>query len=265
MNEIRYAGKHSIVTHHVQRHSHAGWELVYCTGGSGTFVFDREELPYKEGDIVVIPPNLPHKNISGEGFTNIFLNMDDCSLTLRSPVLLHDDSNTFVLQAFTAVYHHFCSPGEEHRPLLAAYGNLIVAYLNLYLESPKKSRVVEWIESVIIENYTDSNFELDQALRQLPFSYDYLRRLFKKEMGITPHQYLTEKRLQAAANRLREMRRTGNNIAEISRLCGFREPLYFSRMFKKKYGVSPSYYLQAEEKGKQLLDEKSVRIQMEDV
>ena len=264
LNEIRYAGKH-MLTHHVARHAHTSWELIYCTGGNGTLLFDGEELPYKEGDIVVIPPDLPHKNNSSEGFTNLHLNLVNCSLKLKTPVLLHDDGNAFVLQAFSAAYYHFCTPGEQYRPLLEAYGNLIVAYLSLYLKSPKRSRIVERIESEIIENYADSNFELDQALRRLPFSYDYLRRLFKKELGITPHQYLTEKRLEAAANQLRDMPTTGNNIAEISHMCGFREPLYFSRMFKKKYGVSPSYYLEAEKKEGQLLDEESVKVRMEDV
>ena len=32
------------------------------------------------------------------------------------------------------------------------------------------------------------------------------------------------------------------NITQVAHLCGFRESLYFSRMFKKKYGVSPSFY-----------------------
>ena len=36
---------------------------------------------------------------------------------------------------------------------------------------------------------------------------------------------------------------SGNSVADIALMCGFREPLYFSKMFKKKYGVAPSYYV----------------------
>ena len=263
MNEIQYAGKHSL-TLQVLCHAHSNWEVIYCTGGSGILQFDEKEIPYKRGDIVVIPPDLPHRNNSEEGFTNIHLNLINCTLRLKTPALIHDDSNNHLLQAFSAAFYHFSISKERDVPILSAYGNLIVAYLKYYLDSPKRSTIVERIEMEILDHYTDCNFELDRALHKLPFSYDYLRRLFKKELGITPHQYLTEKRLQAAANLLRDMKQTGNNIAEISRLSGFREPLYFSRMFKKKYGISPSYYWQAEEEKQQRIGEKSVRIQMED-
>ena len=36
---------------------------------------------------------------------------------------------------------------------------------------------------------------------------------------------------------------TGVSVTDVARMCGFREPLYFSRMFKKKYGVAPSFYV----------------------
>ena len=38
---------------------------------------------------------------------------------------------------------------------------------------------------------------------------------------------------------------TGVSVTDVARMCGFREPLYFSRMFKKKYGVAPSFYVQS--------------------
>ena len=45
-----------------------------------------------------------------------------------------------------------------------------------------KPDVVREIEQQIIANYTDSAYELDRFLRSLPFSYDYLRKLFQKEI-----------------------------------------------------------------------------------
>ncbi len=61
---------------------------------------------------------------------------------------------------------------------------------------------------------------------------------------MTPLQYLNDRRLQTAAAMLRSQYNDGN-VTEVARQCGFREPLYFSRMFKKKYGLSPSYYYAA--------------------
>ena len=65
--------------------------------------------------------------------------------------------------------------------------------------------------------------------------------MFKKETGLTPLQYLTDKRLENAASNL-AMSGGRGNISEIAYQCGFSEPLYFSRLFKRKYGVSPRSY-----------------------
>ena len=243
MNDIIYAGKHSL-TRNVSRHAHSSWELIYCTGGDGELIFDDgTELSYDTGTVVAIPPYLSHENRSRLGFTNIHLNIQDCTLTGKTPVVVTDDSNSFILNAFSAAYHHFCGSGGQRAMLLDIYGDLIVCYLTSYQNLPTHSRVVDEIESNIIQNYPDCNYELDSYLRSFPFSYDYLRKLFKKELGVTPHKYLIDKRLQTAAEQLRAGNLSGN-ITEISRLCGFREPLYFSRMFKKKYGVAPSYYVE---------------------
>ena len=240
MNDIVYAGKHSL-TRNVSRHAHSSWELIYCTGGAGELVFDDgSTLPYEGGTVVAIPPYQPHENRSEQGFTNIHLNVQDCTLTGKTPIVVTDDSNGFILNAFSAAFFHFYGSAGQRAMLLNIYGDLLICYLTAYQNLPIHSRVVEEIESSIIQNYPDCNYELDSYLRSFPFSYDYLRKLFKKELGVTPHKYLIDKRLQTAAEQLRASR--SSNITEISRLCGFREPLYFSRMFKKKYGVAPSFY-----------------------
>ena len=262
MNNIIYAGKH-LLTLSVNRHAHSSWELVYCTGGSGSFRFEDLELPYKKGDIVVVPPLLPHENVSRDGFTNIHINMTDTALPFKAPVIVQDDSNQFLLQTFQAAYFHFNSDSDRRRALLSPYGDLICCYLLSYYKTQPVSKVVEEIESNIIKNYPDCNYELDKYLQSFPFSYDYLRKLFKKELGVTPHKYLTDKRLQTAADMLCYGYTDSHNIAEISQLCGFREPLYFSRMFKKKYGVAPSYYIESRQEQKDATDGDSVKIKLD--
>jgi AraC-like DNA-binding protein len=241
MNQIIYAGKH-LITFAVSRHSHSSWELIYCTSGSGRLNFGDYSLPYEAGSVTVIPPFTPHANESDDGFTNIHVNMLEPALTLHSPVVLRDDSSPYVLNAFSGAFYHFSAASEQQTPLLAAYGDLIVHYLLALQETPGRSKVVEEIENSIVLNYPDCNFELDEYLRSLPFNYDYIRKLFKKEIGVTPHQYLSDKRLAVAAECLCSDYACGSSVSEIAHMCGFREPLYFSRVFKNKYGVAPSQY-----------------------
>ena len=244
MNDITYAGRHSLM-HTVSRHAHESWEFIYCTFGAGTFVFDNEYLSYRKGNVVVIPPMMPHSNTSDQGFKNIHINMVSPTLTFKKPTLILDDSNHFLLDAFTAAFYHFYSDRKEKTALLSAYGDLISCYLVAYQTVQQRSNVVERIEHNIISNYTDCDYELDSYLHSLPFSYAYLRMLFQKELGVTPHKYLADKRLQIAAEVLVNSDNNGSTIADIALMCGFRDPLYFSKMFKKRYGVAPSYYLKA--------------------
>ena len=263
MNDIVYVGKHS-VTYSVGRHAHTMWELIYCTSGQGLLQFEGVSIPYQTGDIIVIPPNSPHSNTSEKGFTNIHINMENATLPFKEPRLVSDDANHFILDAFYAAFFHYSGDREQRRALLSAYGALIACYMVSCQNAPGHSEIVENIEADIIHHYPDCDYDLEGYLRSFPFNYDYLRKLFKKEMGITPHQYLNNKRLQSAAEWL-TIPEHNNNVTEASHLSGFREPLYFSRMFKKKYGVSPSFY--QEYMQKQLEKERptgeSMRIEME--
>lgn len=241
MNQIVYAGKH-LITYSVSRHAHSSWELIYCTGGEGRLYFDGGVLPYQAGDVIVIPPLVSHWNESGTGFTNLHLNMTGLSLSEKEPFLLRDDSNHFLLDAFSAAFFHFSSEPGKQTELLSAYANLIVCLIQAGRSAPLRNPTVEEIEQHIIRSYPDETFELESYLRSLPFNYDYLRKLFKNETGVTPHRFLSDIRLQAAAERLGFSESDGVSIAEVGRLCGFHDPLYFSRAFRKKYGLSPSQY-----------------------
>ena len=263
MNKIVYVGKH-LLTLSVARHAHGTWEFVYCTSGCGEFLFDDFTLHYKEGEIVVIPPYVPHSNWSRDGFTNLHVNMADINLPFKIPTVIPDDSNHFILDTINAAYFHFSGDKDARRLLLPVYGDLLFGYMMAYQTANPLSKVVEEIESTIIKNYQDCNFELDKYLQSLPFSYDYLRKLFKKELGVTPHKYLSDKRLQTAADMLNCGFSDSYNIAEISQLCGFREPLYFSRIFKSKYGVAPSHYLEEQKSiSPEDLDSDSMKIKLD--
>lgn len=70
-------------------------------------------------------------------------------------------------------------------------------------------------------------------------SESHLYRVFSKELDMAPTQFLMRYRIGEAAAMLRS---TGLAIGEIAASTGFRDPLYFSRVFKKVRGVSPREY-----------------------
>ena len=264
MNNITYVGRHPLMLT-VSRHAHSSWEFIYCTYGAGQLIFDNRTLGYTAGQVVVIPPMTPHSNESTDGFKNIHINMSAPTLTFREPLVIQDDNNHFLLDAFNAAFYHYHTERTERTALLSCYGNLICCYLMAYQTGPRRSPVVEQIEHHIISNFADCDYRVGDYLRTLPFSSDHLRKLFQKEMGVTPLQYLNDMRLQVAAEVLVNDSGT-DSVADVALMCGFREPLYFSKMFKKKYGVAPSAYATSRQidSADVALDSDSVKIPVED-
>lgn len=241
MNNILFVGEH-YRTYDVQWHKHECWELVYCTGGQGVFNFENgTTIRYKEGDIVAIPPNESHTNVSPQGFTNIHLTMDDPVFPYRSAFRVSDEEGN-LKHAFSQAKYYYLSDINKRELVLSALGELIVSYMIVYRSKNEFSAPVERIRTLILRNYSQPNFALDEAVRGMPFHYDYLRKLFKKETGITPLEYMTSLRMKKAETLLSAMWIREYSVSEVAQMCGYEDALYFSRVFKKTYGCSPSSF-----------------------
>ena len=98
--------------------------------------------------------------------------------------------------------------------------------------------VVARAKAYIKENY-QKDISLDDVSRMVDISPYYFSKLFKQEQGEGFVEYLTRTRMTAA----RQLLRTPQySIKEICAMCGYGDPNYFSRIFKRYEGVTPSEY-----------------------
>lgn len=90
-----------------------------------------------------------------------------------------------------------------------------------------------------IEEQFSRDLTTPELARMVNVSASHLRHLFKSETGLTPTQYLKRLRMQKARTLLET---TFLSVKQICNQVGFSEDTYFSREFKKTYGVAPGRY-----------------------
>jgi AraC-like DNA-binding protein len=100
--------------------------------------------------------------------------------------------------------------------------------------------VVRTVRRYIEDHYTE-NVSLDDLARVGGLSAYHLLRVFRSEIGLPPHAFLEQVRI----NRARKFLRAGGSIADVTFKTGFSDQSHFSRHFKKMTGVTPGQYQKA--------------------
>jgi AraC-like DNA-binding protein len=96
---------------------------------------------------------------------------------------------------------------------------------------------LEKVKAFIDINYTEK-LTLSKLSKQGLLCDEYLIRMFRMHYGITPYQYVIQKRIHSAKFFLQK----GLSITDTSRRIGYEDIASFSKLFKKHTGVSPSVY-----------------------
>ena len=104
-------------------------------------------------------------------------------------------------------------------------------------ESANKKYVVEQVVNYIEDHYSEK-ISLDQIAENMYLSPFYISRIFKSETGNAPIRHLINIRLEKA----RELLENGyqGSIQEVAARVGYDDAYHFSKLFKKRYGITPS-------------------------
>ena len=99
--------------------------------------------------------------------------------------------------------------------------------------------LLKQVVTYIDQHFTDETLSLNQVAREVNISANYLSAVFSQEMGATFTEYVTGRRMDLAKNLLRT---TDKRSGEVAAAVGYKDPHYFSFLFKKTQGCTPRDY-----------------------
>lgn len=116
-----------------------------------------------------------------------------------------------------------------------------IARILFLISSEKKRKMPYYLTQALnlIKTKYKSKISVADIAENLGLSESHFYSVFKKEMGISPIAYLNNYRLSLAAN---ELLKTDKTISEIAYSVGIEDAIYFNKLFKKAYQMSPSKY-----------------------
>lgn len=252
-------------------HTHHDFmELVIVLEGSAIHVVNNEEFVVSKGDVFVVGNDIAHSYKNAENFlicnimycqNNFFHNSGDISLLSGFQAL-------FVLEPYESGKSSFChrlklthknfekvrqltnlmldeynrqNPGC--RTLLKSYFlelAVILSRLYEFDESPQSEDIINLAKAAAyIETHFAESIDVAQLAQLSHYSERHFLRLFTQTYKATPTEYITNLRINHACILLKDKK---CSVSEAAIHCGYTNVNYFSRVFRKKTGLSPTEY-----------------------
>jgi two-component system response regulator YesN len=162
------------------------------------------------------------------------------------------------LQSIVIVAHRWLDRAKENRsvetgavPLLTFEDDnrpddklfkLLVSVMNAFHELVSESRYSYIHRAIVyIRDHLDQHLTLQLVAQFVHLNANHFSEMFKKEMGLSYMEFITQERMNRAANILRS---TGKKVSEVAGEVGYEDMKYFSQQFKKYMGRTPSEFRQ---------------------
>lgn len=247
----------------VGMHSHNYYEFYFFLEGNVKMQIQDEQHILQYGDLILIPPGIYHRAVIenmdvpyrrfvfwiSQEYCNHLLDIASDYVYLLQHVqikkkyIFHNDRITFntIQSRILRLIEEHRSEKFGHIPQIALCVNDLVLHLNRLVyekNNPQNPQVAMSLYQNVahyIENHLDENLSLDALAIEFYVSKYHIAHIFKDNIGLSIHQYITKKRLAAC----HEAIQSGSNISKTYQSFGFGDYSSFYRAFKKEYGMSP--------------------------
>ena len=256
---------HHVSIHHDEQigmHKQKTWELSYIIRGHGIRVIGGKVEPFKENEIILIPPGIPHQwsfeNMGRKKIENITLTFhSETILNIKNTlpelnqninaIMANENAISFGGKSLLQLQKLLLQMSKEHEV------NQVISFIQI-LDTIANPEVTETVSSILIEDnntqrlqkvymYVMCNYHQSISLSEIS---DHLHMektafctFFKKNHGKTFIEFLLDYRINIVCEMLKN---TDKNISDICVSSGFQDIPYFNRIFKRYKKISPSEY-----------------------
>jgi AraC-like DNA-binding protein len=221
--------------------------LSIRTRGSAEIHCGHETLHVETGDLLYIPPAVDYsQSTDGEEIIVVHFEMPD----LQHDRIVHFATMNKTTHSF--LYHEMHqiwtqrAPGYYQKCMSVFYELLYLISQESYSSMLKSyaGRDFQQALEYINLHFTDKALSIPHLAEMAKVSEVYFRKLFHKNLGVSPSKYIHHLRIERA----KELLASGYYaVYECAELAGFTDTKYFSTAFKKATGISPSAFLELEE------------------
>ena len=228
------------------------WEITYVDDGSLITDIDGKEYILNPQEIIFYAPGQEHnqRTTSTCSYLTIVFDMDinqkEVEL-LKNKIFKASQREADILSWFNKSSKEY----TELTPLLltSAVQMFIVSILSNNQSTTYKPIITKMQQkydnellgeiALYIQENIYSPINVEDICQRFSLSRSSIQTLFAKNLNTSPKQYISDLKFAKAKQMIKE---STYSISEIARICGFSSIHYFSRVFKEKYGITPTSY-----------------------
>lgn len=231
-------------SYRIQRHNSSLHILEYVVEGTGTIITGGRTYTASKGDVYILEPG-NHEYFSDPDWpwTKLFLNTNGSLVSalmqvygLQGHVVFSNCPAEPLMREVIELTRKATSQTCLMESLALKVHELLLLVAHTFTQDKPHSEEAVLLKAMVDESM-HQRLSIDSLAKAIYRSPDYVIKLFKKEFGQTPYAYSTRRKIMAAQQLLRESRMPINEIAS---LLAYPDAQYFSNLFRRHTGYSPS-------------------------
>ena len=233
------------------------WQIIYIAAGKGHFILDGKEVIVPAGSMVLFQPKQVQDYFYlGKDKTQVWF-VHFTGREVRN-ILRHYEIPTDGYILHTGISREYedlfrrmrdelvrCSWGYEEMLTYLFRELLMTMHRRMTENAPRVSGFIQdeidRARAFFDEHYNEE-ISIEQYAVSRNMSTSWFNRSFRSAVGTSPMQYILDVRIRNAQTLLET---TDYSVTSIAALVGYENPMYFSRLFRKAKGLSPSKYRKA--------------------